>query len=115
MTKSETSRFNTSDIKKNDSSVNHFYKDYSKMDPDTLTAGERMYFQYREQLPKKEALRKKQEEERMEEESKELSFHPKISKKSKELVKPSKEKIEDRLIESGMIQKQKQLPCHRQP
>ena len=95
MTKSETSRFNTSDIKKNDSSVNHFYKDYSKMDPDTLTAGERMYFQYREQLPKKEALRKKQEEERMEEESKELSFHPKISKKSKELVKPSKEKIED--------------------
>ena len=109
MTKSETSRFNTSDIKKNDSSVNHFYKDYSKMDPDTLTAGERMYFQYREQLPKKEALRKKQEEERMEEESKELSFHPKISKKSKELVKPSKEKIEDRLIESGMIQKQKQL------
>lgn len=106
LSKSETSRFNNNYATKR---TNHYYKDYQKMDQNSLSVGERMYFQYRDQLPKKEAMKKKLEEERMEEESKELIFHPKISKRSRELAGKSNEKIEDRLLELGMAQKQKKI------
>ena len=67
--------------------------------------GVRIYNKYQELLKKKEQIRKKNEEEKLNEEKKELTFHPKISEKSRKLVKELDIPIEDKLIEYGNMKK----------
>ena len=67
--------------------------------------GVRIYNQYKELLKKKEDIRNKNEEEKLNEEKKVFTFHPKISEYSKKLVKEEQIPIEDKLIEYGNMQK----------
>ena len=75
-----------------------------------LKGGEKLYFQFKEKLSKKEEIRDKILQEKIEEENKNLSFHPNISQYSKFLTRNySEEPIENRLINYGIKQKEKNL------
>lgn len=56
-----------------------------------------------EKKPKREALIKRLEQEKLEEELKEAVFKPSINTRSRRLVSKSKEKIEDRLLSYGRV------------
>ena len=80
-----------------------------------LKGGEKLYFIFKEKLLKKKEIQNKILQEKIEEENKNLSFHPNISQYSKFLARNySEEPIENRLINYGIKQKEKNLKLKTQ-
>ena len=86
-----------------------YYNNYKKPTLENAKGGEKLYLQFKDQLPKKEKNLKRLIQEKIEEENKNLTFTPEINNYSRILAGNLTEPIENRLLSLGNKQKENKL------
>ena len=107
--KNENTKKQKKNIPYNEYIKKKYYNNYKKPTLENAKGGEKLYLQFKDQLPKKEKNLKRLIQEKIEEENKNLTFTPEINNYSRILAGNLTEPIENRLLSLGNKQKENKL------